>query len=274
MSGSIRNTIWLGSGRRRPLGMNGSRGAWRNTRRSSVWVSRQPLAGADEERHARPAPAVDVEAQRDVGLGGGVGAHAVDLAVAVVLAADVVLGLGVGHRREHGLLGVLLAVGVAAGRRLHRRRGDDLHQVVDDDVAQRADRVVEVAAVLDAEALGHRDLHRRDVVAVPHRLEHRVGEAQVEDLLDARSCPGSDRSGTAGTRPGTCAGRAASAARRVRGRARTASRPRRAGRPGPAWPPTARRPPSRTATAGSPGRRRGWRRRPAPRPPPRRWRRR
>ncbi len=29
--------------------------------------------------------------------------------------------------------------------------GDHLHQVIDDDVAQRADRVVEVAAVLDAE---------------------------------------------------------------------------------------------------------------------------
>ena len=74
---------------------------------------------------------------------------------------------------------------VAARRRLHRRGGDHLHQVVDDDVAQRPDRVVEVAAVLDAEALGHRDLHGRDVVAVPDRLEHRVREPQVEDLAEA-----------------------------------------------------------------------------------------
>jgi hypothetical protein len=74
---------------------------------------------------------------------------------------------------------------VAARRRLHRRRRDHLHEVVDDDVAQRADRVVEVAAVLDAEALGHRDLHRGHVVAVPDRLEHRVGEAQVERLDQA-----------------------------------------------------------------------------------------
>ena len=76
-------------------------------------------------------------------------------------------------------------VGVAAGRRLHRGGGDHLHQVVDDHVAQRADRVVEVAAVLDPEALGHRDLHGRDVVAVPDRLEHRVREPQVEDLDEA-----------------------------------------------------------------------------------------
>ncbi len=57
--------------------------------------------------------------------------------------------------------------------------------MVDDDVAQRADRVVEVAAVLDAEVLGHRDLDAVDVVPVPDRLEHRVGEAEVEDLLEA-----------------------------------------------------------------------------------------
>ena len=57
--------------------------------------------------------------------------------------------------------------------------------MVDDDVAQGADRVVEVAAVLDAEALGHRDLDGVDVVAVPDRLEHRVREPEVEDLLEA-----------------------------------------------------------------------------------------
>jgi hypothetical protein len=57
-------------------------------------------------------------------------------------------------------------------------------QVVDDHVAQRADRVVEVAAVLDPEVLRHRDLHGLDVVPVPDRLEHRVGEPQVEDLLE------------------------------------------------------------------------------------------
>ena len=57
--------------------------------------------------------------------------------------------------------------------------------MVDDDVAQSADGVVEVAAVLDAEVLGHRDLDGLDVVPVPDRLEHRVGEPDVEDLLEA-----------------------------------------------------------------------------------------
>ena len=55
--------------------------------------------------------------------------------------------------------------------------------MVHDHVTQRPDRVVEVAAVLDAEVLGHRDLDGRDVVPVPDRLEHRVREPEVDDLL-------------------------------------------------------------------------------------------
>ena len=75
--------------------------------------------------------------------------------------------------------------GSPPGGGLHGRGRDDLHEVVDDDVAQRADGVVEVAAVLDAEALGHGDLDAVEVVPVPDRLEHRVGEPEVEELLEA-----------------------------------------------------------------------------------------
>ena len=49
---------------------------------------------------------------------------------------------------------------------------------------KRADRVVEVAAVGDVEVLGHRDLHRGQVVPAPERLEHGVREPEVEDLLE------------------------------------------------------------------------------------------
>ena len=146
---------------------------------------RQQLAGPDEERHAGPAPVVDLQAHGGVRLGRGVGLDPVDVAVAVVLAADVVRGIGVGHRVEQRVQRVLERCRIAAGGRLDRGRGDDLHEVVDDDVAQGADGVVEVAAIGDAEALGHRDLHRRDVVAVPHGLEQGVREPQVERLGDA-----------------------------------------------------------------------------------------
>ena len=89
------------------------------------------------------------------------------------------------HRPEQRELRVLERPGVVAGGCLHRGGGEQLHQVVDDHVAQRADGIVEVSAVLDPEPFGHRDLDRRDVVAVPDRLEHRVREPEVEELSEA-----------------------------------------------------------------------------------------
>ena len=76
-----------------------------------------------------------------------------------------------------------VGVGRPARRRLHRDQREHLEQVVLDDVAQRADRVVEAAAVLDAEVLGHRDLHasrRNWRFQTGSRSD--VGEAQVEDV--------------------------------------------------------------------------------------------
>ena len=102
------------------------------------------------------------------------------VAVAVVLPAHVVRRVGGGHGREHRVEGVLERA--RARRRLHRRGADHLHEVVDDHVAHRADRVVEVPAVLDAEVLRHRDLDAGHVLAAPDRLEDRVREAEVEDL--------------------------------------------------------------------------------------------
>ena len=147
---------------------------------------RQQLAGADEERHARPAPVVDLQAQRGVRLGGRVRPPRRECRGSRRTGrARTAPGRRRRPRARARPAAFLIGGGVAPGRRLHRAGGDDLHEVVDDDVAQRADRVVEVSAVLDAEALGHRDLHGLDVVAVPDRLEHRVGEPEVEQLLQA-----------------------------------------------------------------------------------------
>ena len=110
-------------------------------------ADRHPLATAQEERHTRPPPAVDPQLHGDVRLGVRSGLDAVDRLVAVVLTAHAVLGIGVADRLEHRLLGVLLIVGLGVGGCLHRDRGHDLHQVVDDHVAQRADRVIEMPAV-------------------------------------------------------------------------------------------------------------------------------
>ena len=74
--------------------------------------------------------------------------------------------------------------GAAAGRRVHGDQGQDLQQVVLDHVAQRADGIVEPAAALDAEVLGHRDLHGRDARALPQLGQRQVSEPQVLQLDD------------------------------------------------------------------------------------------
>jgi hypothetical protein len=87
------------------------------------------------------------------------------------------------HGAQH--LGLLVAqrLRARADRRLHREDREHLEQVVLHDVADRAEFLVEPSAALDAEALGHRDLHALDVGAVPDRLDDRVGEAEIEQVL-------------------------------------------------------------------------------------------
>ena len=52
-----------------------------------------------------------------------------------------------------------------------------------DHIADGAGFLVEFAAAADVEVLRHRDLHAADVVAIPDRLEKRVGEARIENVL-------------------------------------------------------------------------------------------
>ena len=70
------------------------------------------------------------------------------------------------------------------GRGFHGDEADHLEQVVLDHVADRSRLVVEGAAARDVERLGHRDLDARNVIAIPERLHERVGEAEVEQVLD------------------------------------------------------------------------------------------
>ena len=184
VDGSSLITSWSGSGRRAPSLEAQPRRLPEDEPQLGLG-DRQVLAGADEEGHARPAPVVDLEPQRRVGLGRRVLRDSVDRAVAVVLPAHVVRRVGFGHRPEDRDHRVLERVGVAAGGRLHRGRRHHLHEVVDDHVAEGAHGIVEMAAILDPEVLRHRDLHAGDVVPVPDRLEHRVREPQVEDLDEA-----------------------------------------------------------------------------------------
>ena len=59
----------------------------------------------------------------------------------------------------------------------------ELQQVVLEHVAHDAGRVVVAGPAADVDFFGHGDLHVVDVVAVPDRLEDRVGEPQHEQVL-------------------------------------------------------------------------------------------
>ena len=87
-------------------------------------------------------------------------------------------------RRQH--LGLLQPqrLRVEADRLFHRDQGEQLQQVVLDDVARGADAVVVAGAAADADVLGHGDLHVVDVRAIPDRLEQGVREPQRQDVLD------------------------------------------------------------------------------------------
>ena len=159
---------------------------------------RQPLAGAQIERHAGPAPVVDLEPHGDVGLRRRVGLDALFLPVARDgLALDVAGAVLRAQRdlvhfrridRMHRVHDLVLLVahraGVEGHRWLHGDQAEQLQHVVLNHVTQRAGLLVIRAAALDADRLRHRDLHLGHVIAVPDGLEDAVGEPEHEDVLD------------------------------------------------------------------------------------------
>ena len=154
----------------------------------------EPLAGAEIDRHAGPAPVVHLETQGHVGLCLGVRRNLVLLEVPDGILplrhARRVLGPhhGVWPRRldrvQHLHLLVADLVGLERHRRLHAQQGQQLKHVVLDEVAQRTGPVVVLGATADAEVLRGGDLHVVDEVAVPDRLEHAVRKAKGQHVLD------------------------------------------------------------------------------------------
>ncbi len=158
-----------------------------------------PLAGADVERHAVPAPGADVEAHRREGgraralgdvlfllvaLHVGAG-HAARGVLAEHHVVQHLLGRGEGlDGAQHLDLLVAHRIGIERHRRFHRGEADELEDVVLQHVAEDARLFVVAAARLDAQLLARGDLHVVDVAAVPDGLEDGIGEAQDEEVLD------------------------------------------------------------------------------------------
>ena len=84
---------------------------------------------------------------------------------------------------EHLDLLVADEIGLEAGGRFHGRQREELQEVVLEHVAQHAHAVVIGAAMADGHLFGGGDLHVIDEIAVPHRLEDAVGEAEHQHIL-------------------------------------------------------------------------------------------
>ncbi len=130
-----------------------------------------------------PAPGVGGEPDRDIGLRRRLRVHALDLEIALVLAAHRVLGGQRPQRGNHPRLGVPPVGQARPVRRFGQHGGQHLEHVVLDHVPDGPGPVVEPAAVGDVERLGHRDLDALHVGPVEQRLDHRVGEPDEQHVL-------------------------------------------------------------------------------------------
>ena len=73
---------------------------------------------------------------------------------------------------------------VSVGGRLHGKQRDKLEEVVLDHIPQTARAFIKRTAVFHSEIFRQGYLDAGDVVAVPDRLQERIGEAEIEDVHD------------------------------------------------------------------------------------------
>ncbi len=155
----------------------------------------QALAGAQVEGCAFPAAVCDGHLQRCEGFGAGVCGDVVLVEEAVdVLAALVACGVlaereGVRQVVDADCFEDLRLLGaqvlsVEAEGLFHGGEGEQLQQVVLDDVAGRTHAVIVACAGADADVFSHGDLDVIHVVGVPEGLEHLVGETHRQDVLN------------------------------------------------------------------------------------------
>ena len=133
---------------------------------------------------SRAATNVSVSDRGSTFLAVAVNLLATHPARAVLAADDIVERVGCVPIARSTLTFSSRSVGLERGRWLHRDEADELQEMVLENVADRAGLLVERSAVLDADRLGHRDLHVVHVAPVPERLEDAVPEAEDQQVAD------------------------------------------------------------------------------------------
>src|SRR5262245_10479749 len=144
----------------------------------------QALAGSDVEGNAVPSPRIDLQFQRSERLDFRIRRHTLLTAVTAELAAHQILGFERWHGLEHLHLFVTDRFAVELHRWFHGEVCQDLKHMVLDDIANGAGRVIKAPSTLNAEILGHGDLHAFNVVAIPERLQKSIGETEEQHVVN------------------------------------------------------------------------------------------
>jgi hypothetical protein len=103
--------------------------------------------------------------------------------VAAILSADHVGGSNGPNRFQQRCFSIARGTVFLFGGRIHGEVGQHLQQMILHHIAQRASFVVELPTILHAKVLCHGDLDAAYVIAIPNRLEDRIGKAGVKNVL-------------------------------------------------------------------------------------------
>src|SRR6266851_4959649 len=143
----------------------------------------KPLARAQVERYAGPAPVVDEASERNEGFRIRIAGYPLFRSVSRVLSADDIGRLDRQHATKDLVLLLADRVGLQGGRRLHGHEAQNLEQVSHHYVSIGAGLLVETGTLAETQRLRHVDLHVVDEITVPDRLEQSIGETKSQNVL-------------------------------------------------------------------------------------------
>ena len=159
-------------------------GGFRSRQTISVHVTGRAFTGPDIERNTLPAPGIDFESAGRRRSRSSSPAPRPSLPDSRETAREQRSSL---RERWNGLqhFHLLVANGftVRSDRRLHRQVAQHLEEMILNHVADGAGLIVERAAALHPEVLGHRNLHALYVVAIPERLHERICKAEDDQVV-------------------------------------------------------------------------------------------
>src|SRR5215510_12877195 len=168
--------------RQRSRGIDGGRFSKPDENFSTSY--RQAFSGANVERNSLPTPGINIQAQGGKCFDFRVRRYTRLFPIPAKLPADHVLCIYWRDGLQDFYFLVADGLAIYSRGRFHGEVRQDLEQMILHDVANGSRLIVEGPSALDADILSHRNLHVFDIVAIPKRLEKRVCESEVQQVLN------------------------------------------------------------------------------------------